>query len=107
MKRFVLILTLCVAFASTADAHEARPAYLELREVAPNTFDVLWKVPARGGDERLGIYVRLPAGTEQLTEPHGIAFGGAYLERWRVRCPGGLGGQTITVNGLADTGTDV
>ena len=26
-------------------AHEARPAYLQLRQTTPDTFDLLWKVP--------------------------------------------------------------
>ena len=107
MKRLLFLLAVSGAFASIAGAHEVRPAYLELRETTPDTYDILWKVPARGGDERLAIYVRLPADTEQLAEPHGISAGGAYLERWRVRRPGGLAGQTISVDGLAATGTDV
>jgi hydrogenase/urease accessory protein HupE len=107
MKRLLIILAVSGAFASMASAHEVRPAYLELRETAPDTYDILWKIPARGGDERLAIYVRLPADTEQLAEPRGISAGGAYLERWRVRRPGGLAGQTISVDGLAATGTDV
>ena len=107
MKRLLLILAVCGAFALIASAHEVRPAYLELRETAPDTYDILWKVPARGGDERLGIYVRLPADTEQLAEPRGVSAGGAYLERWRVRRSGGLAGQTISIDGLAATGTDV
>ena len=92
---------------SIAGAHEVRPAYLQIREVSPDTYDILWKVPARGGQERLGIYVRLPADAVHLTEPLGISVGGAYLERWRVRRPGGLAGQTINIDGLAAAGTDV
>jgi hydrogenase/urease accessory protein HupE len=102
-----VILTLCGALSPLAGAHEVRPAYLELRETAPDTYDILWKVAARGGNERLAIYVRFPADAEPLEEPRGTAIGGAYLERWRVRRPGGLAGQTISVDGLAATDTDV
>lgn len=107
MRRSLTILAVCGACTPAASAHEVRPAYLELRETAPDTYDVLWKVPARGGEERLGIYVRLPADTQPIEERRGVAVGGAYLERWRVRRPGGLAGQTISVDGLAATGTDV
>src|SRR5262245_24048813 len=96
----------CGSCTAIAGAHEVRPAYLELRETAPDTYDILWKVPARG-DERLAIYVRLPLDTEQLVEPRGISAGGAYLDRWRVRRPGGLAGQTISIDGLAVTNSDV
>lgn len=58
MTRFLLIMLLAIAALSrSAAAHEVRPAYLEIRETAPGTYDILWKVPARG-DERLAIYVR-------------------------------------------------
>lgn len=107
MNRLLLILAACVAFAFTASAHEVRPAYLELRETASDTYDVLWKVPARGGNERLGIYVRLPNDTRQITEPRGIAAGGAWIERWRIERPGGLAGQTIHIDGLVAAGSDV
>ena len=48
MKRWLAIAAarLCVAFVQTANAHEVRPAFLELTERAPGEFDVLWKVPA-------------------------------------------------------------
>ncbi len=107
MKRLLITLAVCGAVSPIAAAHEVRPAYLELRETAPETYDILWKVPARGGEERLGIYVRLPHDTEQLDEPRGISVGGAYIERWRARRSGGLAGQSIVIDGLAATGTDV
>jgi len=65
MNRLLLILAVCGAFAFTANAHEVRPAYLELRQTAPDTYDILWKVPARAGNERLGIYVHLPNDVRQ------------------------------------------
>jgi hydrogenase/urease accessory protein HupE len=38
-----------VVVATRAAAHEVRPAYLELSETARGRFDVVWKVPTRGG----------------------------------------------------------
>src|SRR5512138_1744098 len=107
MKRLLTMLATWGAFIWTAQAHEARPAYLELRESAPDTYDIVWKVPARGFNERLGIYVRLPNDVHQIAEPRGIVAGGAYVERWRIRREGGLAGQTLAIDGLAATGTDV
>lgn len=107
MKLRLLMVTMCGAFATMAHAHEVRPAYLEFHETSPGTYDVLWKVPARGGNERLGIYVRFPDDTRQVSDPRGLSAGGAYVERWRVRREGGLAGQTIGIDGLAATGTDV
>lgn len=52
MRRWLAIFLLL--FALRANAHEVRPAYLELTERAPGEFDVLWKVPAMGGTPLAG-----------------------------------------------------
>jgi hydrogenase/urease accessory protein HupE len=47
MRRWLAIVLLFIAVR--ANAHEVRPAFLELTERAPGVFDVLWKVPTPGG----------------------------------------------------------
>ena len=105
MNRAVALLALaCLAIPALAD--ELRPGYLELKQTGEETYDVGWKVPALG-DRRLGLYVRFPAETEEITEPRGRFVGGAFVERWSVRHPGGLADQTIHIDGLRTTSTDV
>jgi hypothetical protein len=65
-RRLLCIMLLITADAPHTVAHEVRPAYLELRQTAADTFDVLWKVPALGDNMRLGFYVRLPETSENL-----------------------------------------
>jgi hydrogenase/urease accessory protein HupE len=104
--RFALALLLAwQAFAACADVF--RPAYLELREAGEGRYDVLWKVPAQGGDMRLAATVRFPADTVALAEPNGVFSGGSHVQRWQVRRDGGLAGQTIRVEGIAGGVTDV
>ena len=108
MKRaLALVLAALAALAPRAFAHDVRPAFLELREDGRETFDVLWKVPASGDDMRLAVYVRLPDGCINQTEPRGVFVAGSYAERWRVKRAGGLGGGTIHIAGLAGSQTDV
>ena len=90
---------------SGATAHEIRPAYLAVTETPDGAFDVYWKVPAQG-DQRLGLYVRLPQSCAPLTDPIRSIDGGAYAERWTARCGGGLAGQRIAIDGLSSTLTD-
>jgi hypothetical protein len=106
MKLRAMLALLCL-LAGVASAHEVRPAYLELRQTGAETYDVLWKVPARGDDLRFGLYAELPAGTVNLTEPRGEFLGGSFVERWSARRPGGFDGATIHVVGLSATRTDV
>ncbi len=93
--------------AAPAFAHEVRPAYLELRQTGTETYDALWKVPGQGEDLRLGLYVELPAGCTNVTEPRGSMVNSAFTERWIVKCAGGLTGGTIHIAGLTATMTDV
>jgi len=89
-----------------ASAHELRPAYLEMREIAPDTFSVVWKVPARG-EFRLALDLRLPEACEPTMEPVGTIENAAFLKRWRVLCRDGIRGGEIRVDGLRTTLTDV
>jgi hydrogenase/urease accessory protein HupE len=101
---FASLLVWCALVVTTL-AHEVRPAYLELRETAPEHFDVLWKVPA-SGEMRMSLYVRFPADARQLSEPRGMFSSGAHVERWRIQRPGGLDGQSIAIEGLSSTKID-
>jgi len=108
-----LVLSLCfgvIFFAlapSPVSAHEVRPAYLELRQTGTDTYDVLWKVPARGDNMRLGIYVEFPSGATNVTTPRTLFANNASTERWSIRRTGGLTGDAIHIAGLAATMTDV
>lgn len=107
MRRLLLILILLASFAPSVFAHEVRPAYLELRQTGTETYAALWKVPGQGDNLRLGLYVELPAGCTNVTEPHASMANNAFTERWTVKCGGGLTGSTINITGLSATMTDV
>ena len=101
----LLLLVLACFLPVTATAHEVRPGYLEMIEINPQTWDVLWKVPAKN-DKRLALYVGFPAHCTE-SEPSSRFIGGAYIERWRVSCESSLYGETLTIRGLPGTRTDV
>jgi hydrogenase/urease accessory protein HupE len=103
---FVLIFLVWAALATSAVAHEMRPAYLQLHEKDSDEFSVLWKVPALG-DMRLGIYLEMPETCKPKAKPVRASDGVAYIERWTAICPGGLTGKKIAVDGLLSTVTDV
>jgi len=103
--RFLLALLLLAC--SWAQADELRLAYLELRQADAETYELLWKVPARGGDARLRLNVVLPPGTIDLVEPRATFAGASHVEHRRIRQPGGLEGKTIEIDGLAGGSAEV
>lgn len=107
MKLNWLILLVVLLLSPTQlSAHEVRPGYLHLKQVEAETFDVLWRVPARG-EKRMALYARLPAHCVDPGEVRAWRQNAAHIERWLSRCPGGLTGHAIRIDGLSATLTDV
>lgn len=107
-RRLFLMLLAAVTLWVTgqAAAHEIRPGYLELREIAPTSFSVVWKVPMRDG-ARLRLEPVFPETCRQQTTPTSREVGGGWLQRWTLACEGSLGQGVIAIDGLESTLTDV
>ena len=76
-----LLAVLTVLLPQLAFSHELRPGYLEIRQTSPDAYNLLFKIPARGEDLRLAIYVKLPEGAQDVTPPRASFGEGAYVER--------------------------
>jgi hypothetical protein len=100
-----VIFVLALSMDGIVRAHEVRPGYLQIKQLDVQTYGLLWKVPAKG-DRRIGLYVRLPINCRNSQAASRFA-GGAYIERWRATCEGGLKDGTIAIDGLEATRTDV
>jgi hydrogenase/urease accessory protein HupE len=104
--RVLYTLALLILMQGTGLAHELRPGFLEITQTGVETYDVRFKVPARG-DMRLGLYVRLPDECTDKAPPRTERAGNALLEQFAVQCPGGLAGKHVSIDGLSGTFTDV
>ena len=98
---FILFCLVNLAFAD-----EIRPGYLELKENSPNTFSVLWKVPAKG-IKKLSLHAQLPDNCIDKTPQISRLVNAAYIQNWMIVCEGGLQNKTISISGLDTTNTDV
>jgi hydrogenase/urease accessory protein HupE len=108
MKRvFALFAVLGALIAHPARSDELRPGYLELRQTTPDTYNLLFKIPARGEDLRLAVYLNLPEGTQEVGAPRASFGEGTYVERRIIRRNGGLAGRAVAIEGLSATSTDV
>ncbi|MEZ5502280.1 MAG: hypothetical protein R3E50_06340 [Halioglobus sp.] len=99
-----LVLLLALPWAQ---AHEARPAYLEFKETGPGQFNVLWRTPVLAG-MRLPIRLALPDTVVNLQEPVEQVLADSILERRTIQAGAdGLAGARIAFPGLQLTITDV
>jgi hydrogenase/urease accessory protein HupE len=99
---------LALSAAPCADAHEARPGFLELSETGPGTYALLWKKPT-GGEVEIQIAPVIPDGCRLATPDRQLPSitPGALVVRGTLTCPDGLAGRTIAIAGLEATITDV
>jgi hydrogenase/urease accessory protein HupE len=104
--RFSATLLLVLLVAVSASAHESRPGYLQLTLTDEESVDLLLKIPALG-DMRLGLYPNLPTNCVAEDSPTRYIIDNAYTERASFQCSGGLLGQTVAIDGLSTTLTDV
>ncbi len=102
-----IVLVLLFVGVPAAQAHEFSPGYLEINMQADGKAEIVWKVPLVRG-RPLNITPVLPASCQAITPSATYALSNAVLERWTVDCgTAGLAGQTITIEGLEATPTDV
>jgi hydrogenase/urease accessory protein HupE len=108
MRRVFRLMALTLfALALPAMADEFRPAYLQLKQTAPDAYDILWKVPALDEDTPLKVRPVFPAGVRAEGARGGAFTANMSVQRWRIRIPGGLNGRAITFPGMADARLDI
>ena len=109
MTRYIRfwIFALVVFGFVPASAHEARPAYLEIKETAVGRYDVLWRTPVTAG-MRLPIALVFPKDIDTIKGPIVEELADSLVERRTVETHGrGLEGRRIEFRGLQLTITDV
>jgi hydrogenase/urease accessory protein HupE len=100
-------LLLLAALPGRLDAHESRPAYLEISETSPGRYALLWRTPVLQG-MALPVALTLPEGIETIGEPITQRLSDSLLERRLIGTGNAdLAGQRIDFAGLQATITDV
>ncbi len=88
------------------EAHEIRPAYLQIVETSSNQYEVYWKVP-RMGDAVPRIQPVFPEGFELETLANPKQTPDAAIYTYRLVSEQSLRGQQLFINGLNKTLIDV
>lgn len=101
------LLLLCAGLVGQVFAHELQPSSLELRQLTPERFEIIWRAPIyykKPHPARL----QLPENWQTLGEPKIRQLSDAALHRRLVEVPNGaIDGAVIQFIGLEATITDV
>jgi hypothetical protein len=107
-----LAALIVLAFAQSATAHEVRPAYMEIDQTGPAAYAVIWKQPTMG-DVAIHLTPHLSNGWLERRPTDQYAAAGFLIRTWKIEGKGAasgagpLAGQTLDIEGLRDTITDV
>ena len=103
----VISLLLCVGLSGQALAHESQPGLLELRQLGPDRYEVIWRAPIYYGRPH-PARLELPEDWQSVGEPTVRQLPDSALHRRVVDIPGGsIDGSLIRFPGLEATITDV
>ncbi|RLT93979.1 HupE/UreJ family protein [Ketobacter sp.] len=105
--RLFLLLTVMLFAVTRVQGDDLRPAYLQLTEISPAVIEVLWKVPAQGGNQRLALNVLLDGQAEPRADVMDGFIGDAHLQRWTLPRDGGLAGLAVKIEGLVASSAEV
>jgi hydrogenase/urease accessory protein HupE len=96
---------MALAGVQRVTAHELKLALLEFRETEPEVYSVLWKTP--GGSDLRQTRPRLPAAATVISAVERETYSDSESERYLLRCPGGIEGKPLTLEGSTKAIFDV
>jgi hypothetical protein len=106
VRRWALAFAAWLMAALPAAAHEVRPALLQIVQTGASDYDVTWKQPMVG-DMAVHLVPHLSGGALDKPPASEEAAPGFLIRSWRVRGGAPLEGQTVSVEGLPLSVTDV
>ena len=106
--RFSLFLLLfCAALFNPLLAHELQPGSLEIRQLTPDRYELIWRAPIYYNKPHPAT-LQMPDSWQTIGKPSVRQLSDSALHRRMVKVPGGdIDGATIRFIGLEETITDV
>ncbi len=104
-RLLALVFLSLAALTRPLQAHEIRPAYLQIDERAPQHYELMWKVPTRNGMLQ-DIRPDFGAGFTLTRQPDETVVNGFAIFRYRLTGDTALAGATLRINNLERTTID-
>jgi hypothetical protein len=105
MKSLRILMALVLGFSTVlvAHAHRFAPSLLQVDEIAPQQYNMVWKTPAQGVSN-VPLRPQWPQSCKVQSASEPQLEGTGVVTNWQLQCAGlgedGLVGQTLGVSGL-------
>ena len=105
MKGLRILMALVLGFSTVlvAHAHRFAPSLLQVDEISPQQYNMVWKTPAQGVSD-VPLRPQWPQSCEVRSASEPQLEGTGVVTNWQLQCSGlgedGLVGQTLGVSGL-------
>lgn len=106
LKFYILTGLFLIIFPIKIFSHEIRPAYLEIWEDSTHNITVFWKQPIAGETAVKLIPVLSSGWLKDSVSNNSVSYS-ALIRKWNIKTIESIEGQTITIEGLENTITDV
>lgn len=101
-----MIVLLGLVIGPGTNAHEVRPAYLEITQSDATHYSIVWKQPTLG-DIALRLVPHVSTGWLGQQPIDQYASAGFLIRTWKIASTESLAGSTVYIEGLEDSITDV
>lgn len=106
MTRGYALLCFFFSFIPSLHADQIQTAYLQLTEIEPEIYQVLWKVPATS-EQRLSLEVVFDNKTKTVSNMGEVYLDNAYIRNWSIHRKGGIETSLITIQGMKSSAVEV
>lgn len=105
MKKFII---LCIIFFNIAGfADEIKPAFLQIKYLDNDSYDVIWKVPLTRDNKELNLKIKFDDSVKIVEKSKIVTIARSDIQNWRIYKKGTLAGTTLKILGLASTNREV
>lgn len=104
--KIITSLLLIFLWNTFSMADEIKLSYLEIKEIKSQHYSVLLKLASKD-DQKLPVKLLMPKECSLALPKTSQLINSTYLDRWQMKCDGGLADKTLFIEGLKSTGTDI
>jgi hydrogenase/urease accessory protein HupE len=102
-----IVISILLFLTISLFADEIKPAFLQIKALGNNSYDVIWKVPVKRDNKPRDISVKFDKSVQNIQKTKSVKISRSYIQNWRIYKKGSLAGSQLQIVGLSSTNTEV